>query len=346
MNKQIIIGVVALAVMLSVGGPVLVSAETGTTATTTVTTSAATDLASLLAKIQELTKILTELKARMAQVQGEVKVLAEGLKDGWREGMSGDDIRKIQEILASDRTIYPSGLQTGYFGPMTKDAIRAFQAKNGLEVTGEINAETKAAFETIMAERMKDGKIPPGFLHAPGLQQKFEDRLRFGCLSEGFAKGPFCARFVGDKKSIIEDKHEDKETDDDEDENDDGDSHEDDTDDAAPATQADATEAIADAAAVIKTLEQRIVRKEYASSTPVKMVETAKSALKESSAQLARAKYALTKRQYQEADTIADMAEDRAEAGIRALGGAVDDDDEVDDDDDDENEDTDESEDE
>ena len=101
---------------------------------------------------------------------------------GLRQGSTGDDVKAIQEALASDPSIYPSGLKTGFFGPMTVDAIKKFQAKNGLAVTGEINQETKAALDTILASRHKEGHFPFGLLIAPGQHRdEFEGRLRTQC---------------------------------------------------------------------------------------------------------------------------------------------------------------------
>lgn len=150
-------------------------------ATTTVpvesTTTVSPSIEALMAQLQKLTELFNSLKAQLLGVTAEMK----DLKAGLREGMTDADIAAIQEALASDPTIYPAGLKTGYFGPMTKEAVKKFQTKNGLEVTGEINAETKAALEVIMDQRKAEGKFPLGLLLAPGAQLKFEDRLRTTC---------------------------------------------------------------------------------------------------------------------------------------------------------------------
>ena len=39
-------------------------------------------------------------------------------------GSTSDVVRAIQEALAEDRTIYPDGLTTGYFGPLTQSALQ------------------------------------------------------------------------------------------------------------------------------------------------------------------------------------------------------------------------------
>ena len=150
-----------------------------TTATTTATSTPATNntIAGLLAQLAKLTTLFNELKAKLMGTQAEIKELRADI----REGMTDADVKTIQELLASDPTIYPKGLVTGYFGPMTKEAIMRFQAKNGLEVTGEVNAETRAAMDTIIAERRAQGKFPIGLLMAPGLKMKFEDKFKKRC---------------------------------------------------------------------------------------------------------------------------------------------------------------------
>lgn len=51
---------------------------------------------------------------------------------GWAFGMSGEEVKAIQTILAKDPTIYPEGRITGYFGPATLAAVKRFQIKYGI----------------------------------------------------------------------------------------------------------------------------------------------------------------------------------------------------------------------
>ena len=152
-----------------------------TTASTTpvVTTPAPTSptIAALMAQLSRLTELFNQLKAQMTGMKAEITALREGIKEGSR----GDDVREIQEILASDHLIYPAGLTTGFFGPLTTEAIKKFQSANGLTVTGVIDDATKAALDTIREQRKIDGKIPFGLLMAPGLRGKFEDKMQKKC---------------------------------------------------------------------------------------------------------------------------------------------------------------------
>jgi peptidoglycan hydrolase-like protein with peptidoglycan-binding domain len=44
-------------------------------------------------------------------------------------GKRGIEVMKLQEFLAQDKSIYPEGLVTGYFGLITQKAVQRFQCK-------------------------------------------------------------------------------------------------------------------------------------------------------------------------------------------------------------------------
>ena len=49
-------------------------------------------------------------------------------------GNNASDVSKLQAFLAKDPSVYPQGLVTGFFGPMTTAAVRAFQLKHAAEI--------------------------------------------------------------------------------------------------------------------------------------------------------------------------------------------------------------------
>ena len=61
------------------------------------------------------------------------------------QGMSGADVSALQRFLAQDRTIYPQGLITGFFGPLTYSAVSNWQARNGIDSVGRVGPITMLA---------------------------------------------------------------------------------------------------------------------------------------------------------------------------------------------------------
>ncbi len=53
-----------------------------------------------------------------------------------RIGNSGEDVTRLQQLLAQDPSIYPEGKITGYFGPLTEQAVERFQKKYDLVSSG------------------------------------------------------------------------------------------------------------------------------------------------------------------------------------------------------------------
>lgn len=200
MKKYIYGGVVTL---LLVGVVAIPSANAETTSNT-----------AMLEQIKVLMAKLEDLQKQLAEIRGEVKST---LKAGLSEGMSDADVAKLQELLATDPTIYPEGKKTGYFGPLTRDAIKRFQARHELEVTGKIDEETHGLLEEYLHEGFGDN-IPAGLLKAPGITKKVQDRFLLGCEKrEGSAHGmgPLCKKWKGE--------HEQDDDDSDDDANDDAD---------------------------------------------------------------------------------------------------------------------------
>ena len=65
-------------------------------------------------------------------------------------GARGDQVRILQEFLAKDKSIYPEGKITGYFGAMTKAAVKRFQAKYGINQVGRVGPATMAKLNELM----------------------------------------------------------------------------------------------------------------------------------------------------------------------------------------------------
>jgi peptidoglycan hydrolase-like protein with peptidoglycan-binding domain len=64
-------------------------------------------------------------------------------------GMTGDDVKLLQQVLATQPDIYPEGIINGNFGPLTAKAIRKFQKKHGLPVVGRVGPMTLLKLQMI-----------------------------------------------------------------------------------------------------------------------------------------------------------------------------------------------------
>jgi peptidoglycan hydrolase-like protein with peptidoglycan-binding domain len=64
-----------------------------------------------------------------------------------QRGMTGGLVRELQRHLVAEGHLRPSEVATGpgVFGPRTENAVRAFQAREGIEVTGMVGPQTWAA---------------------------------------------------------------------------------------------------------------------------------------------------------------------------------------------------------
>ncbi len=67
----------------------------------------------------------------------------------WQKGDKDIEIEHLQEILVADNDSYPEKYVTGYFGSLTKAALKRFQAKHGLSQTGIVDAVTQQELNTV-----------------------------------------------------------------------------------------------------------------------------------------------------------------------------------------------------
>jgi len=64
-------------------------------------------------------------------------------------GMEGEDIAQLQLLLANDRDVYPEGTVTGYYGSLTRAAVKRFQTKNSLPAVGRVGPQTLAKLNSL-----------------------------------------------------------------------------------------------------------------------------------------------------------------------------------------------------
>ena len=54
-----------------------------------------------------------------------------------KSGVSGDDVSRLQQYLATDRSVYPEALVSGYFGSLTQAAVQRWQIKYNIVASGD-----------------------------------------------------------------------------------------------------------------------------------------------------------------------------------------------------------------
>ena len=69
-------------------------------------------------------------------------------------GSRGTEVSALQQFLAEDPSLYPSGLVTGYFGPATLAALQKFQMRYGVAQRGDagyglVGPKTRAKLNSI-----------------------------------------------------------------------------------------------------------------------------------------------------------------------------------------------------
>ena len=78
-------------------------------------------------------------------------------------GARNDDVKRVQQLLSQDKSVYPEGLTTGFFGPATERAVRNFQLKYGVikkaadPGNGNLGPKTRAK----LAEIYEQGAVAP-----------------------------------------------------------------------------------------------------------------------------------------------------------------------------------------
>lgn len=97
------------------------------------TTPSVLDLQGIIKQLQDQIK---QLQEQIASLRGELEVVKNELAitKTLKRGDTGDEVRKLQELLKSDLEIYPEGLVTGYFGVLTERAVKRFQEKHSQDI--------------------------------------------------------------------------------------------------------------------------------------------------------------------------------------------------------------------
>ncbi len=185
-KRNIAVGIVLAAVVWG-GGLAPVAAQTSTSSVASLIAQLEQQIADLKAKIEAARLAQTGISQAAQNVGATMKLLKQ-----LREGMTSDDVKLLQSLLAADISIYPEGKITGFFGRLTSDAVKRFQKKHGLEGVGNVGPKTLARLNQLLNEHPlnveddeddsdEDGDhnekrpcaiVPPGHLIAPGWLRK------------------------------------------------------------------------------------------------------------------------------------------------------------------------------
>lgn len=91
------------------------------------------------------------------------------------QGDSGDDVTRLQQFLASDPSVYPEALVTGYYGALTEAAVQRWQVKynivsSGTPATtgyGVVGPRTAAAISILCSTGSYNGVSGPSGTSGP-----------------------------------------------------------------------------------------------------------------------------------------------------------------------------------
>lgn len=102
--------------------------------------------------ISKKAKVLATMLAVMVLGLGMKQALAfSGLTSQAGLGSSGSNVSSLQAFLASNSSIYPEGLVTGYFGNLTSKAVSNFQIAYDLPPVGRVGPLTLDTINRLIA---------------------------------------------------------------------------------------------------------------------------------------------------------------------------------------------------
>ena len=95
-----------------------------------------------MAQIELLKQEIAKLQVQLALQLGTVKTACSSISFNLFLGIKGEEVNCLQEFLkAQGGGIYPEGLVTGNFGPLTLNAVIRFQERYAEEVLAPIGFE-------------------------------------------------------------------------------------------------------------------------------------------------------------------------------------------------------------
>ncbi len=124
---------------------------------------------SIISEMEKLRAEFTALTSSVSQTSNTPTPTVLGIQtssvftESLEYGETNNDIKKIQQLLATDPEIYPYGVASGFFGPKTEEAINNLQVRNGWDPVGIVGPATKVLLEGYF-KAYPDGNYPDGVL--------------------------------------------------------------------------------------------------------------------------------------------------------------------------------------
>lgn len=104
------------------------------------------------ATTEELQAQITALLAQISALQSQLQypnTTSSCFTMQLKFGSTGSEVTTLQTVLKGDATIYPEGLVTGYFGSLTEKAVKAFQARYGIDQVGQVGPITRVKLNSL-----------------------------------------------------------------------------------------------------------------------------------------------------------------------------------------------------
>lgn len=126
-------------------------------------------ITALQAKIAQKLALGPQAQGKFGAVPPALGVFAKNLSPGQR----GEEVRRLQEFLSQDKEIYPEGLVTGFYGPLSVKAVRRFQLKYGViknesdSGNGLVGPKTIAKLSEVFGEKVPQPAPVPEPAPAP-----------------------------------------------------------------------------------------------------------------------------------------------------------------------------------
>ncbi len=100
--------------------------------------------------VSELRQQLREVLNRIEKLKEELRLIESGImptvsgkascvtiERNLSKGDQNDEVKKLQLFLAQDKSVYPEGIISGYYGALTESAVQRWQSKHGIISYGD-----------------------------------------------------------------------------------------------------------------------------------------------------------------------------------------------------------------